>query len=337
MRFFETKWPAALLWPLAQLYRALISLRHVGYSFGILRTHRLHTPVISIGNITVGGTGKTPTVIFLAQWLQQRGKKVCVLSRGYGREGAGTVVVSDGQSVQAHWTQAGDEPVLIANRLAGAAVVVDADRVRGGRVAQSLFKPDVILLDDGLQHRRLYRDLDIVTFRRRAPLGNGFLLPAGPLRESTRRLRRCHLLWFNGDGEAEQVAAGTMPHLHSRYQLLDVVDRYGRTRALPESGTKVVGFCGIAHPLNFHSSLQALGVHVEKMIAYPDHYVYQSKDIDFLNTFSNRLLLTTEKDWIKVTGFDQVDDRWQCLRVQLVPENPTQADQILQQVLQPLL
>jgi tetraacyldisaccharide 4'-kinase len=337
MRFFETKWPAGLLWPFAQLYRLVTGLRNFSYSFGILRTHRLDIPVISIGNITVGGTGKTPTVIFLAQWLQRRGKKVCVLSRGYGREGVGTVVVSDGVSVQAHWSQAGDEPVLIANRLPGAAVVVDADRVRGGRVAQSLFKPDVILLDDGLQHRRLHRDMDIVTFRRQAPLGNGFLLPAGPLRESTRRLQQCHLFWFNGDGDTNTTFSHTIPSIRARYKLLDVVDRQGRVQALPEPGTAVIGFCGIAHPFSFQASLQSLGMCIDKMIAYPDHYVYQSRDIDFLNTFTDSLLLTTEKDWIKLAGFDQVHDSWRCLRVHLVPENEAEVEQILPRVLQHVL
>jgi tetraacyldisaccharide 4'-kinase len=337
MRFFETKWPAILLWPFAQLYRFIVGLRNFSYSFGILRTHRLDIPVISIGNITVGGTGKTPTVIFLAQWLQERGKKVCVLSRGYGRQGAGTVIVSEGNSVQAHWSQAGDEPVLMANRLPGAAVVVDADRVRGGLVAQSLFKPDVILLDDGMQHRRLFRDIDMVTFRRQAPLGNGFLLPAGPLRESTRRLQQCHLFWINGDGETEVTFASAMPRIRAHYKLLDVVDRQGRVQPLPAPGSAVIGFCGIAHPFSFQASLQSLGLRVDKLIAYPDHYVYQSKDIDFLNTFTDRLLLTTEKDWIKLTGFDQVHDRWRCLRVHLVPEDEKAADGTLQRVLQGVL
>jgi tetraacyldisaccharide 4'-kinase len=337
MRFFETKWPAILLWPFAQLYRFITGLRNFSYSFGILRTHRLDIPVISIGNITIGGTGKTPTVIFLAQWLQRRGKKVCVLSRGYGRQGAGTVIVSDGVSVQAHWSQAGDEPVLMANRLPGAAVVVDADRVRGGRVAQSLFKPDVILLDDGMQHRRLHRNIDIVTFRRHAPLGNGFLLPAGPLRESTRRLQQCHLFWSNGNGESDLTFNRTIPRIRAQYKMLDVVDRLGRVQALPAAGTAVIGFCGIAHPLSFEASLQSLGLRIDKMIAYPDHYVYQSRDVDYLSSFTDRILLTTEKDWIKLGGFDRIHERWRCLRVHLVPEDPAETEQTLQRVLQPVL
>ena len=211
MRFFEKKWPAVLLWPLSVLFSALTCLRNRAYDLALLPQHRLDTPVYSIGNITVGGTGKTPTVLFIAHWLQRRGLRVCVLSRGYGRKGKEPVNLNAGALNHYSPDRAGDEPLLLAQRLPDTPILVDADRLRSGRLAQQRFHPDVILLDDGLQHRRLGRAADIVTLRRQAPFGNGFLLPAGPLRESPHRLRRCSLVWLNGAKEGEYVFSGQPP------------------------------------------------------------------------------------------------------------------------------
>ena len=198
MGYFDTRWPALLMRPLAGLYGLAIGRRNHRYDSGAAEVFRLDRPVISIGNIVVGGTGKTPTVLYLVRWLQHQGQKVCVLSRGYRRRSRGMVVVSDGERIRAGVEEAGDEPMLLAQQLPGAIVVVDSDRVRAGRHALQHFRPDLFIIDDGFQHRRLHRDLDIVTFKEEGDLGNGWMLPAGPLREPLKALGRAGLLWFNG-------------------------------------------------------------------------------------------------------------------------------------------
>ncbi len=336
MSFFETRWPALLLWPLSSIYRFVTALRNAGYTYGILKQHRLDIPVISIGNITVGGTGKTPTVIFIAQWLEQRGIKACVLTRGYGRKEKATVVVNS----RLHGVdQVGDEPLLLATRLPSTPVVVDRDRVRGGELAQRQFQPDVLILDDGLQHRRLYRDVDIVTFRSHAPFGNGFLLPAGPLRESHRRLAQTHLLWCNGAEPPAQYIWPNIPVVQAHYKPVDLVDGNGRVQALPASGTAVVAFCGLAHPQGFRQTLQQLDLKLRAFISFPDHHDYSAADLDRLEKLHEKentaVLITTEKDWVKLKARIKPEGPWRCLRICIAPNDPAKTDDILNKLFQP--
>lgn len=338
MRFFETKWPALLLWPLSLIYNIFTTLRNVGYSYGILEQHRLDIPVISIGNITVGGTGKTPTVIFIAQWLEQRGVKACILSRGYGRKEKATVIVDSHRHII---DQVGDEPLLLAMRLPFTPVIVDSDRVAAGRLAQQQFHPDVLLLDDGLQHRRLYRDLDIVTFRSGSPFGNGFLLPAGPLRESRRRLAAAHLVWGNGSRPVTETFRPGIPLITAHYQPLDLVDSRGVVHALPEPGTRVVAFCGLAHPAGFAQTLRAMGLELGAFIAFPDHHVYTATDLDRLRKLREmekaEFLITTEKDWVKLGARIAQNVFWRCVRIQIEPHDSVAADDVLTALFKPWL
>jgi tetraacyldisaccharide 4'-kinase len=337
MNFFENKWPALLLWPFSVFYNFITSLRNTGYSFGILKQHRLDIPVISIGNITVGGTGKTPTVIFIAKWLAQRGIKTCILSRGYGRKETGPVVVIGSEENNWNSCLTGDEPLLLARHLPDTPIIVDADRVRGGQLAQQRFQPDMILLDDGLQHRRLYRDIDIVTFRSISPFGNGFILPVGPLRESRRRLRKAHLFWFNGP---KSTAAGFFPEIpviRADYHPVDLLDDAGKTHSLPSDELAVVAFSGLANPAGFRHTLLSLAIKPKAFISYADHHAYNARDIAWLEEQREKeqvpFLLTTEKDWVKLAGRIPKNDHWRCLRIQLVPDNAEQTGQILSDIL----
>jgi tetraacyldisaccharide 4'-kinase len=178
--------------PLGRLYGVAMKTRGALYRSGRLHVYELDAPVISVGNLTTGGTGKTPLVAWIARELAQAGQRVCILTRGYGRRSAGTrVVVSDGVEIVSDAAQAGDEPLLLAETLKGlAAVISDADRVSAARWAVQNLHSDVFVLDDGFQHLRVDRDLNILTIDATNPWGNRKLLPAGILRESLSEIKR---------------------------------------------------------------------------------------------------------------------------------------------------
>ena len=178
-------------------YGGAVRARNRLFDLGVLRQEKVGCPVVSVGNLTVGGTGKTPMVILLAGMLRDRGMRPAVLSRGYGGKSTSDVlVVSDGSQILAGPEEAGDEPVLIARRLKGIPVLAGAKRALTGRYARENFGVDVMVLDDGFQHRWIHRDLDIVLLDSRQPLGNGLLLPRGPLREPPSALERAGVVVF---------------------------------------------------------------------------------------------------------------------------------------------
>ena len=182
--------------PFSWLYGAVISLRNLFYDTGIFRIEEIDVPIISVGNLSTGGTGKTPFVEFLLRYLLGKDKIVAVLSRGYGRKTRGTVVID--QSTLAHCTaeSVGDEPYQIARKFPGAIVIVDESRVRGARIAKEKYRVDAIILDDGFQHRALKRNLDIVMIDGKNPITEMAMLPAGLRREPLVALRRADLLIF---------------------------------------------------------------------------------------------------------------------------------------------
>jgi tetraacyldisaccharide 4'-kinase len=341
MRFFENKWPAILIWPLSLLYGLIMLLRNLCYDWGILKIHRLSCPVISVGNITVGGTGKTPTVAFLAKHLQSKGKRVCIISRGYGRSSHGTVVVSDKEKMLASVDEAGDEPFLLARRLKGVPVVVDEDRVRGGKLATSLFHPDVILLDDGFQHRRLHRDLDIVTFKSTNLLGNGFVLPAGPLREFIFHLKRARLFWINSvTGRAKidhALSSFSQTCVRARYVAQRLSDISGAAISLRISGLRVIGFCALANPASFRKSIEQTGATLVGFFSFPDHYFYTLRDVEKLESAFKKCnahrIITTEKDWVKLPPHYAYGSFWQYLTVEILPDDIALVDDHLEKVL----
>jgi len=324
MQYFNKKWPGLLLWPFSVLYGLVMELRNILYDRDILQRVTVDVPVISVGNITVGGTGKTPTVAFLAQWLADH--KVCVLSRGYGRKSKGTVIVSDGSDIKVSVQEAGDEPYLLARRLKGVPVIVDEDRARGARTAVRIFNPDAIILDDGFQHRRLRRNLDVVTLNGTNPFGNQFVLPAGPLREFKKNLNRAHLLWINhSDRQAFQKSELPKPVVHAYYTPVKIIDARGQEFAPDLTDKEIVAFTGLASPENFKQTLLNLGASIKYFKKFDDHHTYIEKDIVnleriFIDSKADALM-TTEKDWVKLFPLLDKDPKWQYLVVEIVPEH----------------
>lgn len=292
LRAWSRRGPLAwLLLPPAALFRLLVALRRLLYRRGLLRSTRLPVPVVVVGNIFVGGTGKTPFTIWLVQALRALGVVPGVVSRGYGsRHGAATVVDAAAQAAEV-----GDEPLLIA-REGGCPVVVGRDRVAAARTLLAAF-PDVnlIVADDGLQHYALARDVEIVVCDERAN-GNGWMLPAGPLREPASR-RRDFTVANLPPGMPDAPAPVSTMRLLSRhaYRLADRADSVPLT-SLAGGGRRIAAAAGIGNPDRFFAMLRAVGLQLDSALALPDHYDF-ARD-PFASVHAD-LILITEKDAVK--------------------------------------
>jgi tetraacyldisaccharide 4'-kinase len=299
-----------LLWVLSIWYAMIMRFRASAYSLSIFRSFTLPRPVISVGNITVGGTGKTPVTAWIATYLLGKGKKVAVLSRGYGGSLEGTVaVVSDGIKRALSPFEAGDEPCLLADNLPGLIVVIGSSRYDAGRLAMERFKPDIFILDDGFQHLNLKRDLNILLLDANRPLGNGYVFPAGLLREPSSAINRADLIVYTRadrscntvDLVPESSSVLKSEHSLSGYKQL----REEGVRSFEElKGLKGLAFAGIADPVQFFDSLEKCGVQLVATIAFPDHTDYGDEEITALAKLKRSscadYLITTAKDAVKV-------------------------------------
>jgi tetraacyldisaccharide 4'-kinase len=319
----------SLLYGLSLIYERLVQLRLWLYRKRVFRERALGCLVISIGNLTVGGTGKTPIVEKFARALQGGGRRVAILSRGYksvprpskrgllarlrNMNADPPRVVSDGQSLLLDSLRAGDEPYMLAQNLKNVVVLVDKDRVKSGLFAIELMNVDTLLLDDGLQYLHLKHRLDIVLIDRQAPFGNEFLLPRGTLREPPRNLRRASYVFI------------TKSTGQSNDQLIKRIRRYNRTAEIIEcahqplhlqnvatseivsldklSGAFIGSICGIAAPDSFEGGLKELGARIEIAKRYIDHHRYTEAELrSFINRCIRRdleMIVTTEKDAVR--------------------------------------
>ena len=274
---------------LSAIYGSAVGARNRLYDRGILRPRHLQGPVVSVGNLSVGGSGKTPFVILLGELLKSLGVKFDVLSRGYGRKTRGVLLVDPSGLAD----QFGDEPLLIARRLE-IPVILGEDRFQAGRFAEEKFGPQLHLLDDGFQHRALARDFDIVLVT--ADDSRDRLLPAGRLREPLLSLRRADAIVLTSGASPENFPVGDK-----------LVWRVRRGIAPHRVPTRPVVFCGIARPRNFILQLRTAGIEPAAEAVYRDHHAYTEKDIRALIALKARSeadgFVTTEKDAINLGGF----------------------------------
>jgi tetraacyldisaccharide 4'-kinase len=300
----------ALTWPYDWMHRLRIQV----YLWGWASVKRLPCRVISVGNLTLGGTGKTPMVEAIAMLLRQHGYHVGVLSRGYGGRGREAMtVVSDGARCLVPPEVAGDEPVLLAEHLTGVPVVVGRDRYAAGMLAVERFGVDVLILDDGFQHLQLARDLDILLLDAARPFGTGRLFPQGDLRERPSALARADVIvftrWEQGMPVPPSALSGAHPlppsfrSCHEPCGLRALSDG----RVLPLSALTarcVLAFCGLGTPASFRRTLERLGAVVVAFVAFPDHHVYSRSDLEqMVHAAESRgaeILITTEKDAIRL-------------------------------------
>ncbi len=291
------RWALTVLsWP----YSAVVRVRNYLYTTGRLKTHAVGVPVICVGNLTTGGTGKTPLVVWLCRYLQNKPVRCSILTRGYKTRPG----------------EASDEPALVAGLCPGAAVIVNPDRLAGAAEAICHHDTQVLVMDDGFQHRRLSRDLDIVAVDATRTFGYGKVLPAGLLREPVTGLRRAHAVVLT---RCDQVSADTLQRIEEEIRRINpelVVARSihapigVRTLAGIEMevgqlrGQRVFAFCGIGNPQSFFHTVEHTGAVLVGSATYDDHYRYAVTDLERIYRKAARrkasLILTTQKDWTKI-------------------------------------
>ena len=314
-------------------YRGLLGAREWLYARGVLHSRRLDCPVVSIGNLTVGGTGKTPAVELAVRTLADLGHRPAVLSRGYGRGGGGVQIVADAASIRLDAEEAGDEPFLLARRLPGVPVVVGPNRYEAGRVARARFGVTAIVLDDGFQHRTLRKDLEILMTRATRPWGNGRLLPGGPLREPLGGLARAHLVVATGArrlDEADEVTqavrrlAPTVPVLTAVHVPTECFEA-GQMRVVALDalgGARLLAFAGIGSPAGFRGTLREATASVVDFQEFADHHWYTREDLGGLERRAAEVradaFVTTEKDWVRLRGLPPLRRPVYVLSVRLV-------------------
>lgn len=316
---------------LSGVYARIVITRLWLYQSRFYKAHHLGCPVISVGNITVGGTGKTPVVEMIARELTAGGRKVAILSRGYKSVPKPLIsrvfdkllrkkaiftprIVSDGRALLLDSRTAGDEPFMLANNLRDVVVLVDRDRVKSGLFAIDQFQRDTLILDDGLQYLRLNRRLDVVLVDRQAPFGNDFLLPRGTLREPPAHLRRAtHIFLTKCTGEDNSDLVDQIREFNRTADIIECTHRTRHLRNLLTGETKPLEFlrgltvgsiCGIAAPESFENALRAHGANLSLSKTYTDHHRYTEREIElFIRRCAKRnipAIITTEKDAVRI-------------------------------------
>ena len=300
-----------LLQSLSAVFQAGVALRHEAYRRGWLETRRLNRPVVSVGNLSVGGTGKTPLVILMARILLAAGHRPCLLTRGYrGHGGKGLIVLEAGADRIADPREVGDEPAALARALPAVPIIVSPDRLRGGRIGEQRFQATVHLLDDGFQHLALYRDLDVVLLDVTRPSSDLALLPAGRMREPFSALQRAHWVILTrtelGDAAGWQARVQAQDSqariFHCSTKFAGLVDARNGLSEPPANlrRNKAAAFCGIGNPAAFFADLRSWGFWVVAERVFPDHHVYRRHELDDLfalwRSAGVEAILTTQKD-----------------------------------------
>lgn len=298
----------------AMFYSVGAATYHTPYDVGLRRVRRLDAPLIGVGNLVVGGAGKTPLTMAIAKALGDMGLPVAIISRGYGGSAQGPVTwVHDGQKLLADAALAGDEPVLMAQEL-GLPVAVGANRWQVGREVLARLGPRVLVADDLFQHRGLYRDLNLLALDATRPFGNGAVLPRGPLREPARALRRAQAVVLTRAEDPAAVEAtrrwirkflGPLPVLACCHEVAGVIDHAGQWLAGDQlAGRRVLAFCGLARPESFQASLVGLGLEVAGLERFNDHHPFTPDEVAGLwrraKDVGAEALVCTQKDAVRL-------------------------------------
>lgn len=325
---------------LSFFYLGVITLRNRLFDYKIFRQIKLPCPVISVGNITVGGTGKTPCVIMLAEMLKKNGFRPAVISRGYGGRSKNPVnIVSDGDRTLLDSETAGDEPFLMANTLKDIPVITGAKRKITGKVAIDEFGANILVCDDAMQHRQIFRDINLVLWDSNGLKGNYHVLPRGKLREPLEGIKRASAILLTRANEdvmletkmEEMIKARKIPVFSSIHTPVETIngDESIRQPISELKGKKVYAFCGIANPASFEKTLLTSGVELISLDIFPDHHSYREKDIEKIKTgflkSGAAYLITTEKDAVRLRKYSGFLKMIFILRVRMDVKPSTQS------------
>ena len=299
-----------LLFPLALFYWGLVFWRNLFYELNFFMVHRVDCKVLSIGNLTLGGTGKTPMVVFFAIYLISLGKRVAILSRGFGRTTKGMVLVSKGDgNILCPWQDCGDEPYMLANKLKGVPVLVDENRYRGGLYLTENFNPDIIIMDDGFQHRALHRDLDIVLLDGGDSISEHRLLPYGKLREPWSNIIRADAIIITKKRPSalikRKIDETLLPKLYTKF--IPTIRYPNSFSSKTKVDQNIFIISGLGNPSFFEKTVERLGYEICGIKNFPDHYHYKKEDLEKIQLLMKESgasqILTTEKDWVKLKMF----------------------------------
>ena len=298
---------------LSFIYSSLVAIRNFFYETKILSTKSLNCKVISIGNITVGGSGKTPTVEYLSNLLQSKGHKVGIISRGYKRKSKSTLVVTDGKKKPESWEHVGDEPFLLAHKLENIPIVVGTSRYKAGSMMIEKFQPDVILIDDGFQHLSLHRDLDIVLVNSKDKRSDHKLIPSGKLREPISNLTKADLIIITKSNIhapsnylINKIESFNRPTIYNELQIDSLLQiKSNKINKLDKiANKKVYLFSALGDNESFKKIMGYTDAKIVGHSQYPDHYHYTLDDLNDIEQKATKcnaeFLITTEKDLVKI-------------------------------------
>jgi len=320
---------------LSFIYGSLVAVRNFFYEANIISTKTLKCKIISIGNLTVGGSGKTPTVEYLSKLLQTKGHKVGILSRGYKRKSKSTVIVTDGINKPKSWEDVGDEPYLLAHKLENIPIVVGASKYKAGCMMIEKFQPDVILIDDGFQHLSLYRDLDIVLVNSKEIKSDHKLIPSGRLREPLSNLNRADLIIITKSNINQpsnylinQIKSFNRPIIYNELQIVSLLQNGSNESNELNiiANKKVYLFSALGDNESFRKIMEKTDAKVVGHSEYPDHYHYTLEDLNGIEQKAKKsnaeCLITTEKDLVKINFQDSKINIY-AVRMKMIfkPEN----------------
>ncbi len=317
-----------ILLPFSALYGGVVSVRNFCYDRSFFRIQKLPKPVISVGNISVGGSGKTPFVMYLVEKILSLGKKPAVLSRGYKRLTDELIISCPEKGTEADVQMLGDEPALISQNFPNVPVAVQKDRHHAGLVLLEKFGADVFILDDGLQNRELYRDIDFALLRSSLKDLKDRYLPAGNLRDSKRRIRQADIIILTSHGDWD-IPRDNLTKNYSNVPLAGVsfvpdgfVDYVGQRYPLGIiTDKKIAAFCGIANSEQFFSGIENLNVEIVKRKVFRDHHWFDEYDIDeVFGGYENLIAITTAKDAVRIFLDEELSEKEEAKHIYALRE-----------------